>query len=616
MAGLASPNWRSSSPPPPLSDYFCLADGRVAALIDRRGRCDFLCWPHFDSPLALGRLLDPEGGGSVGVGVGADAPAGACWLPRSRVLRIEWTKGVVVDCALVDAGSSSSLVWLVSGPPGALVTVELQHPTAGGGPHWEPLASGARLGARSRADGPGGPLWLNSDASLRLGPSGFTAELPASGMVLRLCGHPDPERATALTSDAMRRRLARAAAADRAWLDGIRSGRLAPVLTATPRWAIAMLERSLLTLRGLQDRRSGLVVASPVTSIPQSPGSTRAWDYRYAWLRDCSAAGMAFCRAGANPEAEKVARGLAELLGEAPLAAPPVRCLDGSPLPAEHFVSHLAGYGGSPVRIGNGAAGQVQLDALGEVVRLAGRLADACPSQLLRRLPALAAAIAARSELPDHGIWEIRGMPRPYVHSKLVCGAALLQAAQLAHRGLIPGPAQAWEEGAEAIREAIARRGRGADGSLRMAFDDQGVDAAVLAVYALGFPEPLPAPNTLDAVLAELGEWPLVARHRPQRDGLADPCAPFVFAGLWAAVAEFRVGRGGAARRRLRAICDLAGPALQLSEVADPKAALMLGNYPQVQSHAALVEAVSEIWEEALPANPAGAGGVPILDPR
>jgi GH15 family glucan-1,4-alpha-glucosidase len=209
-------------------------------------------------------------------------------------------------------------------------------------------------------------------------------------------------------------------------------------------------------------------------------------------------------------------------------------------------------------------------------------------------------AVRRRWEEPDHGIWEVRGVPRHYVHSKVLAWAALDSALRLAARGRIEGSEAArWSASRAAIAAAVGRRGTGAAGELTMAFEDPAPDSSTLAAYLVGYLRGPAAAATLDFVCAHLESGHLLARHHPERDGIPDPCAPFLFPSLWAVIAEARLGRRQAAIARLRAILALAGAAGQLSEVADPETGLMLGNYPQVQSHAAVVEAVLELWGPA-----------------
>jgi GH15 family glucan-1,4-alpha-glucosidase len=288
------------------------------------------------------------------------------------------------------------------------------------------------------------------------------------------------------------------------------------------------------------------------------------------------------------------------MLGERPGLAPPVRRISGGELPPEHVVSQLRGYSGALVRIGNSAAGQVQLDTLGEVARLGVELdrMDRCPDELLRQVPALADAAARLWQLPDHGIWEVRGVPQDHVHSKVMAWSALRSASLLAERGHVGGSVAAWQQEATAIQREVMSRGRGPNGELVMSFQDSTADSALLAAYLVSFirPEEPGAEATLNRVSRELGRGPLMARHSPERDGLASPCFPFIFPGAWAATSGALLGHRSVAEARLLAICQLAGPSGQLSEVADPATGELWGNYPQVQSHAALIDAALAIW--------------------
>lgn len=600
-----------------MKDYFCLADGRTAALINPAGGCDFWCWPGFDSAARLAALLDPGRGGSVGVTAEQGVDASASWAEMSRVVRFSYLDGLQIQCGLLDDGSgASALAWLVDGPPGATIRITLRDPSAGGGAGWARGPFGATLAEGVVEDGPGGPLLLTSSASTEVAEDGLIAYLPEGGLAVWL-GAPGEldqrpplltlaEESPADAVRATRELLAGSVAADREWILQLHATPpLAELAARAPRWAIGAVDRSLLTLRGLQHRDSGLFVAAPVTSIPQWPASVRAWDYRYAWLRDCADAGMALCRVGALPEAEAVARGLGRLVGERPDRAAPVRRVLGGELPQEHVLGYLRGYSGAVVRIGNGAAGQVQLDTLGEMARLASELdrhQHHCPEELLRHVPAIAAAAARTWRLPDHGIWEARGKTQDYVHSKVMAWSALEAACSLADRGQIEGAVDAWRKEQTAIESELLHRGRGPNRELVMSFQDSGADSALLAAYLVGFvvADQPDADATLRRVALDLGRGPLMARHSPERDGIAAPCFPFIFPALWAAWAEALLGELEAAESRVRAVYQLAGAAGQLSEVADPETGELWGNYPQVQSHAALVDAVLAIWAAPL----------------
>lgn len=595
-----------------MKEYFCLADGRTAALINAESGCDFWCWPYFDSPLRLAALLDPHGGGSVGVTIPPGLSTSAAWSGASRVILFSGPDGLRVQCGLLEDGAgNSAIAWLVDAPTGRPVQISFADPKSGGGGGWVLSRFGAVLEKSPLEDGPGGPLALVVTGPTQVGVGALVAEVPADGLVVWLgapCERGRLPPLLALASEApaeavqrTRELLAESVTDDRRWLAQLHRGTaMASLVQQGPPWAVAAVDRSLLTLRGLQDRDSGLLVAAPTTSIPQWPSSERAWDYRYAWLRDCADAGIALCHAGALPEAEAVARGLGGRVGERPDQLAPVRRLLGGQLPPEHIVGQLRGYSGALVRVGNSAAGQAQLDTIGEVARLAGELdrVQACPDELLRHLPALAEAAARRWQLADHGIWEVRGDPQDYVHSKVMAWAALQVASSLAERGRIEGPITHWREESAAITRTVRNRGQGPDGELVMSFQDSGADSSLLAAYLTLFvtPDRPGAEVTLGRIARDLGRWPLMARHSPERDGLDSPCFPFIFPGLWAVNAEAMLGRSEAAEARLLAICQLAGPSGQLSEVADPESGALWGNYPQVQSHAALVDAALALW--------------------
>ena len=580
---------------PPLRSLFCLSDGRGAALLDGWGRCWFWSPPGFDGPLRLARLLDPQG---VSVAIRPRLPGvpEARWLTPGRVMVARWGERARLEVAVVGGEPGGPAVrWHLSGEPGLEAVLELQDPSAGAG--WCPAPFGALLPSGPWTSGPGGPLRLD------LHPAGHSPgaplQIPAEGLraTLRVGTDLGP-----LPADPVPSLLEEAARWERDVLPSAR-GRL----TLAPNWASEAVAASLEQLHALQNRDSGLLVAAPVTSIPQWPGSPRAWDYRYAWLRDNADAGTALALGGDLEGARRLARGLGELLRR---GTQPVRRLDGGPLPPERSLPHLRGYLGALVRVGNGAAQQAQVDTLGEVCRFAHLLevVGGCPPQLLDQIPGLADAAAIGWRQPDHGIWEVRGRRRHYLHSKILAWVALDRALDLAGWGGIDASGAArWAAARGELEAAVAGRGTGPSGELTMAFGEASADSATLAAYLVGYPLPEGSrrTGTLDHVLDQLDSFPLLARHRPERDGIPYPCLPFIFPSFWAAAAEAACGRREAAVARFRSLVRLAGPSGQLSEVADPATRKMLGNYPQVQSHAALVESALVIWGPGAELGPA-----------
>ena len=266
----------------------------------------------------------------------------------------------------------------------------------------------------------------------------------------------------------------------------------------------------------------------------------------------------------------------------------PLVRLDGSTPPDETEVAELAGYGGArPVRIGNAAAGQAQLDVPGEVLELATSLtrASALPDELAAAVPVLAGWLVHHWHEPDHGIWEIRGAPARYTHSLITAVSGLEGAASLVDQRVVGGDATAWRQAATSIAREIGPSG----GALQLRLDGGGADAALTQVALLGrlgaFSSRIGP--TLDLIVERLDRGGLVDRYEGQPDALADPCGPFVFPTFWLAAALAATGRDGS--RWHESALATRGPLGLFGEVADPVDHSPLGNYPQVQSHAAFV---------------------------
>jgi len=350
-----------------------------------------------------------------------------------------------------------------------------------------------------------------------------------------------------------------------------------------------LLETTAAVLLGLR-RSNGGIVAAPTTSLPQWPRSARTWDYRYCWLRDSSLAALAMLRLGLTDSARSVAAFIGNVVvdsGPVPLVR-----LDGGMPPRETELAELAGYGGArPVRIGNAAAGQAQLDVPGEVIELATALArvSALPEELGAAVPILAAWLVEHWGEPDHGIWEIRGTPARYTHSLVTAVSGLHGAATLAEQHAVSGNATEWRRAAAAATTGIGGGGR----PLELRVDGSGADAALAQAALLGGLDTI-APSiraTLDLIVERLGRSGLIDRYEGQPDTLDDPCAPFVFPTFWMAAALTATGRDGS--RWLDAALATRGPLGLFGEVANPGDHSPLGNYPQVQSHAAFVLAVT-----------------------
>jgi GH15 family glucan-1,4-alpha-glucosidase len=570
----------------PIGDHALLADGRTAALVDPDGNIAWMCWPRIDSSPCLLSILDDVSGG---VFVVRPLDPGAIvvergYVPGTLVLRTVWRADggeLVVHDALACDGEPR-LVRTMR----ALGAVEVGVRVA--------LAPDA---ARSRV------------------------VVTADGAVVRMCGGdvdlavhgPQPWMVTGdgaavchLSVDSTERTLVLCGAGTtdtRPSLEGTLrwfAERVSAASASTPsplaertlgaRHARELIVHSAAVLTGLRQRGGG-IVAAPTTSLPQWPASSRTWDYRYSWLRDTALAGLAMLRCGLTTDAQ----GLGDFIGAATSSLPPSVLLrvDGTAPPRERTLDHLRGYGGArPVRIGNAASEQPQLDVAGEVLEFASALAahDLLPASLRDGVVRVAHWTAEHWTQPDHGIWEIRGEPRHYTHSRVMAWTGLVQAAGLAARGVVDADARGWQRAAGDIRDAVLRGG----GALTLTESGGGPDAALAQAATAGFlgSDDPRLHATLDGILNSLDRGGLIDRHLSVEDTLGDPCGPFLFATFWVAEALERCGRDGSAN--FSAAVATRGSLDLFGEVADPTDGSPLGNYPQVQSHASFIMAATE----------------------
>ena len=561
--------------PFPIGEHALLADSRTAALIDPDGNVAWLCWPWIDSTPLLFSILDAQRGG--GFSLRPERPDARVvsrrYHPRSLVLETVWEVGaarLTVDDAL-DFGEGPVLVRRMRAQGDA---VEMRVSVSA--PVWEGTRASLRrfddsleLDGVQRVVAHGPSKWEDAAGAATCR---FTIE-PGGWQTVTLCAADAAPRPASIDStlSTWRQRIPVSI-----------TGLAAPASNG------ALLGTTAAVLLGLR-RHGGGIVAAPTTSLPQWPQSSRTWDYRYCWLRDSSLAALAMLRIGLV----EPARSLGAFIGDVVTDSGPVPLvrLDGSAPPEETEVPDLAGYGGArPVRIGNAAAGQAQLDVPGEVIELATGLqrASALPDELVTAVPVLAEWLVEHWREPDHGIWEIRGAPARYTHSLVAAVSGLHGAAALVDQRAARGDASAWRRGASAIVRDIGVSG----GPLEIHLGGGGADAALAQAVLLGGLEDVAGRTgpTLDLIIERLDRGGLIDRHEAQADTLADPCAPFVFPTFWLAGALAATGRDGSPW--LEAALGTRGRLGLFGEVADPDDHTPLGNYPQVQSHAAFVLAV------------------------
>jgi GH15 family glucan-1,4-alpha-glucosidase len=579
----------------PLRDYAALGDGCTVALVARDGSIDWLCVPDFDAGSVFGRILDARRGGAFELAPEQPFESERTYRDRTNVLETTFrtAEGVVrVTDAMTFGGPRLTpireLTRRVDALSGSVLMRWRIEPRFDFGRRR--AAIGRRAGRPFAAAGrdalvvgawDAGPAELSDDAI----EGQFVAEPGAPALLNLAVTHQEP--AVLPCRDDVEDRLERTARFWERWTSR---------LTYEGPWR-AEIVRSALALKLCVFAPSGAVVAAPTTSLPEWIGGGRNWDYRFTWLRDASYTIDVLLRLGFDDEARSFFWWFMHASRQTQPRLQILYRINGSHLARERELTHLDGYCSSrPVRIGNGAADQVQLDVYGDVLNSvllyveSGAPLDRATGREVAKIADYVANVWAR---PDSGIWEMRSEPAHFVHSKAMCWVALDRASRLAERGAIPDRRDRWRRAADEIREFVDTNGFDAErGSYVRAPDRRELDASLLTLslfeYSDGRDERLL--GTIESVQRELAEGSLVYRHRAE-DGVGGDEGYFLTCSFWLVDALARAGRLAEAKRNMEEVLALANDVGLYAEELRPGDGAFLGNFPQALVHLALINA-------------------------
>lgn len=590
-------------PYPPIGDYALISDCHCSALVSRRGSVDWCCMPRVDSDSCFGRLLDWDDGGYCLIAPEDDGSAMARrYLQGTMVLETHFKTGQgevrLYDFFVMDPAAPEqtryNLVRLVEGVAGEVRMCVEVRPRFDYGEILPAMrchenntysATGSNKGLILHADR---PLDVIDNHDLQ---GCFTIR---AGERVRLIVHFEPPE---LIESALKRRILDNVDADGglqrtcAWWNEW-SGRM--------HWPYQFDEqsmRSAIVLKALTYRRTGAIVAAPTTSLPEWIGGTRNWDYRFSWVRDSVFTLRALYRLGCFDEADSFLRFIQRSCAGSASQLQIMYGVDGKRRLTEIEIDWLEGYRGSqPVRIGNCAAKQNQLDVYGEVMELAWEWREGdreIDAHYWDFLVDVVETVNTEWQKQDYGIWEFRGGPLHYVHSKAMCWSAMNYGVMLAERDKRDAPVERWKQIRESIRDAIENKGYDAKrGVFVQAFDNEYLDAALLLLPRIGFvryDDPRMV-RTADAIRRDLDHKGLLARYNspdglPGNEGVFLPCT------FWLAGCLALQGRIDLAWQYYHRARDCANDVGLLPEEFSVEKNEMLGNFPQGLTHVSQIMA-------------------------
>ena len=587
-----------------IEDYALIGDLETAALVGCDGSIDWLCWPRFDSDACFAALLgEPRHGRWLLAPHDADVTTTRRYRDDTLILETTFTTAtgtaVVVDF-MSPRDEVSNLVRIVKGMRGTVsMRTELilrfgygaatPWVTREGNGVWRAIAGPDSVTLRT-----GIPMRGEHDTHVA------TFDVKAGETVSFVLSH-SPSHLPEPACDDAGQMLERTEKFWRDWVDkGKVQGRWAPAVT-----------RSLITLRALIYEPTGGIVAAPTASLPEQPGGARNWDYRFCWLRDATFTLLAFMNAGHYKEAEAWRHWLLRAIAGSPKQLQIMYGVAGERRLTEWEVPWLPGYENSaPVRIGNGAHGQLQLDVFGEVMDAlhqarSGGLATLDAGWAVQR--ALLAHLATCWEQPDYGIWEIRGPPQHFTYSKIMCWVAFDRAIKDAERYRLDGPLNNWRELRTAIHRQVCERAYDRQRNCFVqAYGSNQLDASLLLIPELGF---LPATDPrVDATVREIEKNlmrdGLLLRYDTAAtdDGLPPGEGAFLACSFWLVDAYAMCGRLDEAHALFERLLSLCNDVGLLAEEYDPIARRMTGNFPQGFSHLSLVNTAFNLAQAGKPA--------------
>jgi GH15 family glucan-1,4-alpha-glucosidase len=603
------------SPFPPIADYAFLSNCHTGALLAPDGAIDWLCVPRFDSPSIFGTLLDREAGSFRLGPFGIHYPAARGYEPGTNNVVTTWktsTGWILVRDALTMGPRQGE----------DRITPHTRPPADDDGEHMlvrtvlcldgrvevelicEPVFDYGRVPAewtladdeRHIADAHGGDQTIRLQTDLAIGIEGDRVRarhvLEQGDQVFCALSWAE-ELATPQDIDEANARLAATTRFWRAWL----------ARAALPDHRFRdPIQRSALTIKGLTYMPTGATVAALTTSLPETPGGERNWDYRFTWMRDTTFTLQALHYLNLDWEADEFMQFVADLEPNQDGALQIMYGIDGRRDLTESTRDDLSGYAGAhPVRIGNGAFDQRQNDVFGAVldsILIHTQRSERLPRRLWPIVQSQAECATQVWRKPDQGLWEARGKPRHYVSSKLMCWVAMDRAAKLAHTRGDSDLSATWRTVADEIKEDILARGV-KDGVLRQHYDTDGLDASTLLAALFGF---LPRDDdrlrkSVLAIADDLTEDGFVLRYRTGEtdDGLSGKEGSFMICSFWLVSALAIIGEQQRARDLMEKLLSVASPLGLYAEEYDTSTGRHLGNFPQAFSHLALIQAAGGI---------------------